>query len=139
MANAAKLERREHAWIAIGGVIPDADGLGIVADFLTRNSAQPLNWWGEYHHVLGHNLLFALIFSAAAFAYSTRRWLTALLVFVSFHLHLLGDLMGARGPEGEQWAIHYLWPFSDAGQWVWSGQWALNAWPNFAITARCWR
>ena len=28
----------------------------------------------------------------------------------------------------------YLAPFSDAWQLVWSGQWALNAWPNFAIT-----
>ena len=61
--------------------------------------------------------------------------MTALLIALSFHLHLLGDLIGARGPEGEQWPIHYLSPFSESGQLTWQGQWALNAWPNFVITA----
>lgn len=56
-------------------------------------------------------------------------------MFISFHLHLLGDLIGARGPDGEQWPIPYLSPFSTAWHWTWSGQWALNAWPNMAITA----
>jgi len=61
-------------------------------------------------------------------------WLTALLVFVSFHLHLLCDLIGARGPDGDQWPIPYLKPFSNAVQLTWHGQWALNAWQNFVIT-----
>src|SRR5579864_7048380 len=60
--------------------------------------------------------------------------LTALLVFVSFHLHLLCDLVGARGPDGDQWPIPYLKPFSNSVQLAWHGQWALNAWQNFAIT-----
>ena len=60
--------------------------------------------------------------------------LTALLVFISFHLHLLCDLIGARGPDGDQWPIPYLKPFSNAVQLTWHGQWALNAWQNFAIT-----
>lgn len=61
-------------------------------------------------------------------------WLTAWLVFLSFHLHLLFDLIGARGPEGYQWPIPYLKPFSNALQLTWQGQWALNAWQNFVIT-----
>ncbi len=61
-------------------------------------------------------------------------WLTALLVFISFHLHLLCDLIGARGPDGDQWPIPYLKPFSNSVQLAWHGQWALNAWQNFAIT-----
>jgi inner membrane protein len=60
--------------------------------------------------------------------------LTALLVFISFHLHLLCDLIGARGPDGDQWPIPYLKPFSNSVQLVWHGQWALNAWQNFLIT-----
>ena len=60
--------------------------------------------------------------------------MTAALVGVSFHLHLLCDLVGARGPEGEQWPIPYLLPFSRAWDLTWSGQWALNAWPNFVLT-----
>lgn len=61
-------------------------------------------------------------------------WITALLVFVSFHLHLLCDLVGARGPDGYQWPIPYLKPFSSAAQLAWHGQWALNGWQNFVIT-----
>jgi len=64
----------------------------------------------------------------------THPWLTALLVFISFHLHLLCDLIGARGPDGDQWPIPYLKPFSNSVQLAWHGQWALNAWQNFAIT-----
>jgi hypothetical protein len=60
--------------------------------------------------------------------------LTALLVFVSFHLHLVGDLIGARGPDGDQWPIPYLKPFSNSVQLIWHGQWALNAGQNFLIT-----
>ena len=56
------------------------------------------------------------------------------MAFISFHLHLLGDVIGARGPDGYQWPIPYWWPFSDRWQWSWDGQWALNAWQNFAIT-----
>jgi hypothetical protein len=54
---------------------------------------------------------------------------------LSFHLHLLGDLVGSKGPDGYQWPIPYLLPFSDAWQWIWAGQWQLNAWPNFVFTA----
>jgi len=134
-ANAAKLNRRERAMVTIAGVIPDADGFGLVAEIATRDSAHPLMWWSEYHHVLGHNIGFCLLVTAAGYAFATRRWLTASLVFLSFHLHLLGDLVGARGPDGEQWPIPYLSPFSAAWQWTWSGQWALNGWPNLVITA----
>jgi hypothetical protein len=134
-ANAASLNRRERAVVTIAGVIPDADGLGLVAEIATRNSSHPLMWWSEYHHVLGHNIGFCLLVTLTGFALATRRWLTAALVCVSFHLHLLGDLVGARGPDGEQWPIPYLSPFSPAWQWTWAGQWALNGWPNLLITA----
>jgi hypothetical protein len=135
VANSATLNRRERAAVTIAGVIPDVDGLGLIAEIATRNSARPLMWWSEYHHVLGHNLGFCLLVTAVGFAVATRRWLTAALVCVSFHLHLIGDLVGARGPDGDQWPIPYLSPFSGVWQWTWSGQWALNAWPNLVITA----
>ena len=54
--------------------------------------------------------------------------------FVSFHLHLLEDLVGSRGPDGFGWPIPYLFPFSTRWTLSWSGQWALNAWPNLALT-----
>lgn len=133
VANGGGLQRRDRALVAIAGVIPDVDGLGAPVEVLTANWERPLAWFSEYHHTF-HNITFAVTVSILAFALATRRWKTALLVFLSFHLHLLCDLAGARGPEGEQWAIPYLKPFSDAWELTWSGQWALNAWPNFAIT-----
>ncbi|MDP8255868.1 MAG: metal-dependent hydrolase [Candidatus Alcyoniella australis] len=135
-ANTVELTRRDRALIVIAGVAPDLDGLGIVAEKATQHSEQPLLWWTQYHHVLCHNLGFGLLLTALALVLAkTRRAITALLALLAFHLHLLGDLVGARGPEGDQWPIPYLLPFSDKWELAWSHQWALNAWPNFAITA----
>ena len=128
------LSRRERAIVTWSSVAPDLDGLGIVAENLTQNSSHPLNWWSDYHHVLGHNIGFAVVCAAAAAVFARHRVLTSSLALLSFHLHLLGDLVGARGPDGDQWPIPYLLPFSHKLQLTWSGQWALNAWPNFLIT-----
>jgi membrane-bound metal-dependent hydrolase YbcI (DUF457 family) len=133
VANADGLNRRERAMVTLAGIAPDLDGLGVIPEYLTRHSAHPLAWWSDYHHVLTHNLWFGLAAALIGFALATRRWTTALLALVAFHLHLLADLVGARGPEGEQWPILYLYPLSHSGL-TWSGQWALNAWPNFVIT-----
>jgi len=145
------LTRREKALVVAAAVAPDLDGIGIVPELLTRNTSHPLLWFSQYHHSL-HTLAFALVCTLAAYLIAgplanftfgpsikgrllpTRPWLTAFLVFVSFHLHLLCDLVGARGPDGDQWPIPYLKPFSKAVQLTWHGQWALNAWQNFVIT-----
>ena len=128
------LNQRERGFVTLAGVIPDFDGMGVIFDVLSRSTKNPTDYWGTYHHVLGHNLTCAILVSGVVFIFSSRRWITASLALLSFHLHLLGDVLGARGPDGDQWPIPYLLPFSDSIQWVWSGQWPLNAWPNFVIT-----
>jgi hypothetical protein len=148
---ATTLTRREKALVVAAAVAPDIDGIGIIPELLTRNTSHPLLWFSQYHHSL-HTLAFALLCTFVAYiiagplmgftfgpAIQGRRspshpGLTAFLVFISFHLHLLCDLIGARGPDGDQWPIPYLKPFSNAVQLTWHGQWALNAWQNFAIT-----
>ena len=134
IANVAPLERRDRALVTIAGVIPDIDGFGAIPELLTRNSDHPLFWWTDYHHILGHNLSFGLIVVLGSFAIAKKRWKTALLAFLTFHLHIFGDVLGGRGPDGYQWPIPYLYPFSDAWLLVWKGQWELNAWPNFVVT-----
>src|ERR1017187_1487383 len=129
------LNQRERALVTWASVVPDLDGLGIIAERLTRNSHHPLYWWSDYHHILGHNIGFAIVVSAFAAILATQKAKTTLLVFFSFHLHLVADLIGARGPDGNQWPIPYLLPFSRQLHLTWSGQWALNAWPNIVITA----
>lgn len=145
------LTRREKALVVAAAVAPDIDGLGIVPELLTRNTSHPLLWFSQYHHSL-HTLAFAIICTLAAYLVAgplanfslglsikdrplpSHPLLTALLVFISFHLHLLCDLIGARGPDGDQWPIPYLKPFSNSVQLSWHGQWALNGWQNFVIT-----
>lgn len=156
LATAAPLNGREKAAVVLAGVIPDIDGLGVVSELLTRNSSHPLLWFSEYHHTL-HTLAFSLLVTSAACFISRRtarsaacndsflsnrssispraQGLTAaLLAFVSFHLHLVCDLIGSRGPDGYSWPIPYLAPFSHSLQLTWHGQWVLNGWQNIVIT-----
>jgi hypothetical protein len=134
VANTANLTSRDRTLITLAGVAPDIDGLGIVAEILTEHTTSPLLWYSKYHHVLCHNLGFGLLLAIMAIFFSVRRWMTAFLILVVFHLHLLGDLVGSRGPDGYQWPIPYLFPFSDRWNLVWTGQWELNAWPNILTT-----
>ncbi len=135
VANTARLDRRDRALVTFACVIPDIDGLGIIADLATRGSPAPLDLYWRFHHTLGHNLAFGLVVTTAAFCLATRRRVVAALALLSFHLHLVGDVLGSGGGPGSyQWSIPYLAPFSDAPQIVWEGQWALNAWPNIVIT-----
>jgi inner membrane protein len=132
-ANCARLERKDRALVTLASVAPDLDGLGIIPELLTRSSAHPLQWFSLYHHVL-HSLPFALVVALVAAILAARNSIAFWLALVSFHLHLLEDLLGSRGPDGYQWPIPYLAPFSARFQLAWSGQWQLNAWPNFLIT-----
>ena len=135
VANTADLTPRDRALVTLAGVVPDIDGLGIIAEILTEQTAFPLLWYSKYHHVLCHNLGFGLLLAVTAILFGIRRWMTAFLVLVVFHLHLLGDLVGSRGPDGYQWPIPYWTPFSDGWKLIWTGQWELNAWPNVLIAA----
>ena len=132
-ANTAHVGHRERAIVTLACVVPDVDGLGIIPELLTRHSDHPLLWFSLYHHRL-HTLFFALSIAVVAFALSKQRRKTAALAFLSFHVHLMEDLLGSRGPDGDQWPIPYLAPFSDRVNLVWRQQWPLNAWPNFALT-----
>lgn len=128
------LTRRERGLITFAGVAPDLDGLGFIVEEATANASHPLPWYSLYHHVLGHNLGLALAVAVISYALAKRRVAVALLAFLSFHLHLLLDLMGSRGSDGYQWPIPYLAPFSNAWQLSWSGQWWVGAWQNTLAT-----
>ena len=134
VANTADLSRRDRAIVTIAGVIPDVDGIGFLVEQATRNSDNPMYWYSEYHHTLAHNLGFALVATMIALALADRRIVVPLLAFLTFHLHLLGDLAGSRGPDGYPWPIPYFLLFSRSVELTWDGQWALNAWPNITVT-----
>lgn len=133
LANAAPLARRDRAVVALAAVVPDVDALGALVEHTPLHALAPGPWFTDYHHVAAHNVGAALVVLAVALALS-RGVRTALLAMAAFHLHLLEDVVGSRGPDGFQWPVPYLLPFSDAWQATWSGQWALNGWPNLALT-----
>jgi inner membrane protein len=124
---------RERLIIATAAVIPDIDGLGMLVEIPTRNTAHPLLWWTDYHHVLTHNIAAAAVVTIAAWLLSSSRWTTSAMALLSFHTHILGDIVGARGPDGYQWPVPYFMPFSRTPELSWDGQWALNGWQNFVI------
>jgi inner membrane protein len=135
IANMDHLERRDQTLVTLAAVIPDADGLGILFDIASKDRGAGLIVYAQYHHVLAHNVFFGLLLATVVYAVSKKRGLTALLVLLNFHIHLLGDLLSGRGPDGTIWTISYLFPVLRDIPFSWSGQWELNAWPNVVVTA----
>jgi inner membrane protein len=131
VANTAKLGKRERLLVTLAGVAPDIDGMGVLWDLVSRSGS--FEFYQRYHHVFGHNIFFGLLVAACGLLLGVRKRLVAALMFVSFHLHLLGDIVGARGQGNDFWAVPYFWPLSTR-DYYWSGQWPLNGWQNFVIT-----
>ncbi len=129
--------RRDKALIALAGVAPDLDGLGIVVDFATRAMGWPeTDYYQTFHRLYGHGLAAAIVFAAVTFALAEARMRAAALAFISVHLHFVCDLLGSRGNGPEDiWGIWYFAPFSTARKLAWSGQWQLVGWQNMLITA----
>ena len=134
IADSSDLEKKERLTVTLSGIIPDIDSFGIVVEQLTKESERPLLWWSDYHHVFGHNLGLGILVAIVVFIIANQKWKTMGLAILCFHLHLLFDIIGAKGPDGYQWPIPYLLPFSDSIQLTWKYQWEINAWPNFVIT-----
>lgn len=127
---------RDRRVITLCGVAADLDGIGVVVDFVSPVLGGPVTGlYQQYHHALFHGLFGVALIGAGAAVLADRRASAGLWAVVVVHLHFLCDVVGSRGTTSEDiWPIPYLAPFSDALTLVWSGQWALNAWPNLAIT-----
>lgn len=134
LAASALPSRRDRALATFAGVAADADGLSLVVDFVTGAAGTEASLWLRWHHVAGHNLPVALLVTAGVAAFARQKARSAVVGLAAFHLHLLCDLVGSAGPNGERWPMPYLWPFSGQPIWDWSGQWPLNGWPNVVIT-----
>jgi len=53
---------------------------------------------------------------------------------ITFHLQLLGDLLGSRGPSiADLWPIGYGEPLFRQPVWCWKGQWRLDGWQTLVI------
>jgi hypothetical protein len=123
--------------VSLAGVLADADGLGLIVDLATRALHRaPTNLYADYHHYLFHGAFGALTTAIVLTSFAHHRTRVFLFCLLTFHLHLLFDFVGSRGPSPEDlWPIYYFGPFSKNPMWLWAGQWALNAWQNYVITA----
>jgi hypothetical protein len=120
VASVARTSRRDRWLVTLAGVLPDLDGAGIVWSHDAYLAA---------HRAVGHGLLFGVLLVAFALWRADARWRTAALTALSFHLHLVLDVVGTDGLP-----VRYFWPVSD---WAWSygGHWALASWPNALVMA----
>ncbi len=137
LAGPAAKSTRERLAITVAGVLPDLDGAGLLVDAFNRVCRGVVtDWFGAYHHLLLHGFFGAVGAVTAAYLVGCRRPFALLLVAASFHLHLVLDVMGSRGPSAEDlWSIFYFAPMSTAFPVTWAAQWPLNAWQNLFFTA----
>lgn len=118
-----RLDGRHRLFCMIAACVPDIDGAGILLWPIDHQLGQELYW--DYHHRLGHGLLFGVLVSGLLAAFSNRRVMSMILYLAMFHSHLVLDLAGS----GQGWKIHYWWPFNDVGYAVpWA--WDLSSWQN---------
>src|SRR6266542_1251249 len=128
---------RDRRLVALSGLLPDLDGAGVVVDFARQlfEGGDDFFYYQRYHHSLLHGIFGAAVISMGLACFARRRGRVAALSFLLVHLHLLCDLAGSRGPSPwDLWPIFYLAPFSHRCVWIWSHQWALDAWPNRVLT-----
>ena len=112
---------RERLLCMVAASVQDFDGLGII---ISKEA-----YW-DYHHILGHNLLFTIVTAVVLACVSSRG--KRLLGFVGYlllgHLHLLMDYLGS----GPGWPICYWWPFLRDQQSCWLNPraWPFDGWQN---------
>ena len=122
--------------VALAGILPDADGLGLILDafnaaFRGRRTLYYLN----YHHYLLHGLFGGILITLVLTCFARRKMRVAVLSLIVFHLHLLCDLVGSRGPDPvDLWPLFYFGPFTKEPMWLWKAQWPLDAWINRLLT-----
>lgn len=137
IASATTNNPRDRALVTLAGILPDADGLGVIPDVLgSWISAKEctFHYYQTYHHLLLHGWPGAIVISALLAIFARQRWRVLLLCQLTFHLHLACDLLGSRGPDpGDLWPICYSEPLFRHPIWFWKHQWRLDGWQNKTV------
>jgi hypothetical protein len=128
---------RDCRLVTLAGILPDLDGLGLIPDVATRALGyRGTMYYEHYHHFLLHGIYGGIAIAMLLACFARHRWRVLLLALLVFHVHLLCDLVGSRGPEPEDlWPIFYDGPFNKNWMWLWKGQWQLDAWRNRILSA----
>ena len=136
VATSVTEDRRDIRRITLAGVLPDLDGLGLIVDWINAAAFDRQTFhYATQHRFWLHGLAGGIALAIVLSAFSRQRGKVFLASLAVFHLHLLCDLVGSRGPEKHDlWAIYYSGPFNHDWAWLWRGQWRLDGWQNTAIT-----
>jgi inner membrane protein len=137
VATAVADRPRDRRLITLAGVLPDLDGAGMLVD-VARHLAtgQELNffYYQKFHHLWLHGWPAALALTGGLTFWALNRQRVALGCLLTFHLHLLCDLLGSRGPTpADLWPICYGEPLLRHPVWFWKSQWRLDGWQNTVI------
>jgi hypothetical protein len=128
---------RDRRLVTLAGVLPDLDGLGMVVDMaksLETGQENTFAYYQRFHHLWLHGWPAALVVAGLLACCAHQRWRVAFWCLVTFHLHLLCDLLGSRGPSpADLWPICYSEPLFRHPVWFWTGQWKLDGWQNLLI------
>jgi hypothetical protein len=128
---------RDRKLVTWAGVLPDADGLGVIPDVVgswISGKECTFYYYQTYHHLLMHGWPAAMLVSIAFALYAQQRPRVLLLCLLTFHLHLLCDFVGSRGPTiGDLWPICYSEPLFRHPIWFCKHQWKLDGWQNQSI------
>jgi len=138
IATATTNNARDRKLVTLAGILPDLDGLGIVADIalsIVSGKETSFHYYQHYHHYLLHGWPGALLVTALLVCFARQRWRVGLLCLLMFHLHLICDLIGSRGPTpGDLWPINYAEPLYRSPVLFWKGQWRLDGWQNRVVS-----
>jgi len=128
---------RDRRLVTLAGILPDADGLGLVADVvigLTSGKEMTFQYYQKFHHLWLHGWPGAVLIALVLASFAKQRARVAWWCLVTFHLHLLCDLLGSRGPSpADLWPICYSEPLFRHPVWIWKGQWRLDGWQNQCV------
>ena len=93
------------------------------------------HYYQQYHHYLLHGWPGAMIVSVLLMFFGRQHWRVLFACLLTFHLHLVCDLIGSRGPTARDlWPICYSEPFFRHPIWFFKSQWRLDGWQNRVIT-----
>jgi len=126
---------RDVRLVTLAGILPDADGFGLVVDLIKDPSLQQSAfYYQKYHHWLAHGIVGGLVISLILACFARQRGRVFLFCLLAFHVHLLCDFVGSRGPTPQDlWPIFYLGPITYNPMWSWAHQWQLDGWQNRMI------
>jgi len=137
VATVAVNNPRDRRLVTLAGILPDADGLGMLVDMaksITTGQEMNFLYYQKFHHLWLHGWPGALLVAGTLASFANQRWRVALGCLVTFHLHLLCDLLGSRGPSpADLWPICYGEPLLRHPVWFWKAQWRLDGWQNTVI------